>query len=76
MVRPPVPVPDLTVSEFMSRFSNRELFKVIKYGGTRKGKSRFMPPAGRWLSDEDIQDVITYVRSLERSSSDGKSGKK
>ncbi len=64
--RPPAPVPNLTDPGFMSRFSDKDLFKVIKEGGTREGKSRFMPAAGRWLSDKDIRDVISYVRSLVR----------
>lgn len=64
--RPPVPVPDLTRPAFMRGFTDKELFRVVKEGGTREGKSRFMPPSGLWLSDEDIRDVIFYVRSLER----------
>jgi len=67
IARPPVAVPDLTESSFMRGFTDKDLFRVIKEGGTRQGKSRFMPPAGRWLSDDEIRDVITYLRSLERS---------
>ncbi len=63
---PPTPVPDLSDPEFMSRFTDRELFKVIKEGGTRMGKSRFMPPAGNWLGDSEIRDVIAYIRVFER----------
>jgi hypothetical protein len=70
-----VPVPDLRDPAFMGRFSDRELFRVIKEGGTREGKSRFMPPSGLWLSDEDIRDVITYVRSLERRPASGQKGR-
>lgn len=70
--RPPVPVPDLSDPGFMRRFTGQDLFKVIKEGGTRMGKSRFMPPSGRWLSDDDIRDVITYIRSLERRPAGGK----
>ncbi len=64
--RPPVPVPDLSDPEFMSRFTDRDLFKVIKEGGTRMGKSRFMPAAGNWLGDSEIRDVIAYIRIFER----------
>lgn len=70
--RPPVPVPNLTDPVFMKKFTDKDLFKVIKEGGTRKGKSRFMPPAGRWLNGKDIRDVIAYVRSLVRSRPGGK----
>ncbi|MFP6871690.1 MAG: c-type cytochrome, partial [Nitrospinota bacterium] len=34
VARLPFPVPDLTNPEFMSRFSGKELFNVIKEGGT------------------------------------------
>ncbi|MEE9255905.1 MAG: cytochrome c [bacterium] len=70
--RPPMPVPDLTDPAFMRQFPDKGLFQVIKEGGTRLGKSRFMPPAGRWLSDADIRDVIVYLRSLERRPASGK----
>jgi len=75
IARPPVPVPDLTDSAFMRGFTEKELFRVIKEGGTREGKSRFMPPSGLWLSDEDIRDVIIYVRSLERRPAGGQDGR-
>ncbi|MFQ5692860.1 MAG: c-type cytochrome [Nitrospinota bacterium] len=70
--RPPVPVPDLTDAAFMRGFSDGELFRVIKLGGTRKGKSRFMPPVGRWLSDEEIWDLVGYVRTLARTRKDSR----
>lgn len=72
VARPPVPVPNLTDPVFMKQFTDKDLFKVIKEGGTRAGKSRFMPPADRWLNDKDIENVITYVRSLIRSQPVGK----
>lgn len=72
---PPVKVPDLRDPAFMGRFNRQELFKVIKEGGTREGKSRFMPPSGLWLSDEDIGDIILYVRSLERRPSGAQKGR-
>ncbi|MFQ5914927.1 MAG: c-type cytochrome [Nitrospinota bacterium] len=64
VARPPVPVPDLTDPVFMKGFTEDELFRVIKEGGTREGKSRFMPPVGGWLSDEEIRDLTAYVRTL------------
>lgn len=66
--RPPVPIPDLSDPAFMREFTEAELFEVIKEGGTRAGKSRFMPPAGPWLSDEEIWDLVGYVRALVKRS--------
>ncbi len=71
IARPPVPVPDLTDPSFMRGVTDRELLKIIKEGGTRLGKSRFMPPTGQWLSDDEIRDIIAYVRSLERRPASG-----
>ena len=58
----PVKPRDHTDREYMSQLSDEDLFKVIKGGGTAIGKSPLMPPSG--LKDEQISDVIAYVRAL------------
>jgi mono/diheme cytochrome c family protein len=63
---PPVPIPDLSNAEHMRQLSDQYLFEIIKEGGEAVGKTRFMPAAGRVMSDERIWDVIAYVRSLSR----------
>jgi cytochrome c oxidase cbb3-type subunit 3 len=55
---------DHTDKETMSKLSDDELLKVIKNGGASVGKSPLMPAWGASLKDEQIQDVIAYVRTL------------
>lgn len=55
---------DHTDKESMSKLSDDDIFKVIKNGGASIGKSPLMPPWGASLKDEQIQDVVAYVRIL------------
>ena len=55
---------DHTDKEYMSKMSDDEMLKVIKNGGASVGKSPLMPPWGASLKDEQIQDIIVYIRSL------------
>jgi cytochrome c oxidase cbb3-type subunit 3 len=55
---------DHTDKEYMSKMSDEDLFKVIKNGGVSIGKSPLMPPWGASLKDEQIHDVVAYVRTL------------
>jgi mono/diheme cytochrome c family protein len=57
---------DHTDKEYMSKLSDDDLFKVIKNGGASVGKSPLMPAWGASLKDEQIQDVIRYVRTLSQ----------
>lgn len=54
---------DHTDGEYMNDLPNEHLFKVIKEGGAAVGKSPIMPPQAD-LSDEQIQHIIAFVRSL------------
>jgi mono/diheme cytochrome c family protein len=58
----PVKPRDHTDKEYMSKLSDEELYKVLKGGGAAIGKSPLMPPSG--LKDEQINDVIAYIRTL------------
>lgn len=62
--RPPVPVPDLTRTG--GGRSDRFLFEVIKDGGEAVGRTRFMPPFGFQLSDQEVWDLVAYVRTLAK----------
>ncbi len=53
-----------TNGEYMNALSNEHLFKVIAKGGPAVGKSPLMAPWGGTLSDEQIWDVVAFVRSL------------
>ena len=55
----------------MNALSNEHLFKVIKQGGAAVGKSPMMAPWGGSLKDEQIRDVIAFVRSLADPPYDG-----
>ena len=55
---------DHTNKEYMSTLSDEDLLKVIKNGGAAIGKSPIMPPWGQALKDDQIKDVIAYVRTL------------
>jgi mono/diheme cytochrome c family protein len=47
------------------------LFKVTKEGGPAVGKSPMMAPWGGTLSDEQIWDVVAFVRSLAQPPFEG-----
>ena len=55
---------DHTDKETMSKLSDDDLLKVIKNGGASVGKSPLMPAWGASLKDDQIKDVIAYVRTL------------
>ena len=55
---------DHTDKEYMSQLSDDDLMKVIKNGGASIGKSPLMPPWGASLKDDQIKDIIAYVRTL------------
>ena len=44
--------------------SDEELFKVIKEGGLAISKSVIMPPWGDTFTDEEIHDLVRYLRHL------------
>jgi len=46
--------------------SDQAMHDVIKRGGAAVGKSPVMPAWGQALSDQDIRDVIAYIRALAR----------
>jgi mono/diheme cytochrome c family protein len=62
VAEPPIPVPDL--AQVAPERSNQFLFDVVKDGGEAVGKTRFMPPFGFQLSDQEVWDLVAYMRSL------------
>ncbi len=54
------PARDLTNVEFQSNTSDEQLKQTIRNG---KG---LMPAWGRLLSEQEMNDVITYVRTLKK----------
>ncbi len=55
---------DYTDCKKMSAISDATLFKAIKSGGQSVGKSKDMPAWGEALSDQEIHDLVAYVRSF------------
>lgn len=49
---------------YMNKLSDEHLFKVVKEGGAAVGKSPLMAPWGGTLSDDQIRDVVAFLRSI------------
>lgn len=48
----------------MKRFSDETLFTAIKEGGAAAGMSTAMPPGKDVFRDDEIKDLVSYVRSF------------
>ena len=48
----------------MNQLSDKFLFDIISKGGSAVGKSPFMPAWGGQLRENQVRDIIAYVRSL------------
>jgi mono/diheme cytochrome c family protein len=57
---------DLTDKAYMAGLKDQYLFDLIQKGGAAVGKSPLIPPFGAQLKDQDIRDVIAFVRSLAK----------
>ena len=55
---------DHTDAKAMSARSDQDLAKVIKEGGIAINKSVLMPPWGDLFSDEEVTDLVQYLRTL------------
>jgi cytochrome c oxidase cbb3-type subunit 3 len=55
---------DHTDAKAMSARSDQDLAKVIKEGGLAINKSVLMPPWGDVFSDEEVTDLVQYLRTL------------
>lgn len=62
VAKPPVSVPDL--AQVVSKRSDEFLFEILKGGGEAVGQTRFMPPFGFQLSDQEVWDLVAFMRSL------------
>jgi mono/diheme cytochrome c family protein len=48
----------------MNTLKDDYLFKIIKDGGVAVGKAQFMPGWGAQVKDQDIWNLIAYIRTL------------
>ena len=55
---------DFTNCQAMAKDSDVVLFKIIKGGGQSIGRSTVMPAWGYSLSDEQIRELVKFVRSF------------
>lgn len=55
---------DHTDGKTMNALSDKYLFDIIKDGGAAVKKAAFMPASNKKLSDQEIWDVVAYIRSL------------
>lgn len=53
-----------TDGTYMNPLSNEHVFKVIDLGGPAVGKSPLMAPWGGTLGDQQIWNLVAFVRSL------------
>jgi len=54
---------DLSNGALLSRCSDEYLIGVIKNGGASVGLSEVMPASGKSMSEEEINNIVQYVRS-------------
>ncbi len=55
---------DFTNCKEMASYSDDLLFKIIKDGGAAVKKSAMMPPWGASLTDQDVRNMVAYVKSF------------
>lgn len=53
-----------TNGKYLNNISNLDLFAVIKGGGKARNLSEAMPPWGNVLQDQDIWNVVAFLRTL------------
>ncbi|MCP5069958.1 MAG: cytochrome c [bacterium] len=56
---------------YMNPLGNDHLFKVVSEGGQAVGKSPMMTPWGAMLAEDQIWDVIAYMRTLAQPAYEG-----
>ena len=55
---------DHTNGKMMNVLTDKYLFDIIKNGGKAVQKAALMPAANKKLTDQDIWDMVAYIRSL------------
>lgn len=60
----PVKPADHTNGAVMNKLNDTFLINIISKGGSGVGKSSFMPSWGGALTDQQIRDIVAYIRSI------------
>jgi mono/diheme cytochrome c family protein len=55
---------------YMDRLSDAELYRAISEGKRREGEPPFMPWWGYTLAEQDIWDLVAFIRSLARDTTE------
>ncbi len=71
----PVKPADLGERITANGYSDQYLFNVIGKGGASVGKSNFMPAWGGALSDQQIREIVSFLRTLPAPAKPGTSQK-
>jgi mono/diheme cytochrome c family protein len=58
---------NLTDSTYMATRTDKDLYVTISLGGGHLGKSPYMPAWAVYLSPEQIQDLVSYIRTISRT---------
>ena len=57
---------DWTDHAAMAKYTDEDLFKIIKEGGAAANKSKIMPAYKDKLPDQEIRDLVGFIRSLAK----------
>jgi mono/diheme cytochrome c family protein len=57
---------DHTDGKIMNAFNDKYLFDIIRGGGVAVKKAPIMPAANKKLTDQEIWDMVAYIRSLAK----------
>jgi len=57
---------DHTNGKYMNTLTDQYLFDIIKNGGVGIKKSPLMPAWGNTLKDDDVRNLVAYIRSLAK----------
>jgi mono/diheme cytochrome c family protein len=57
---------DFTNGKAMKALSDKFLFDIIKDGGAAVKKAPIMPGSGKKFNDQEISDIVAYIRSLAK----------
>jgi mono/diheme cytochrome c family protein len=60
----PVKPADHTNGAVMNQLNDKFLIDIISKGGSGVGKSTFMPSWGAALNDQQVRDIVSYIRSI------------
>jgi mono/diheme cytochrome c family protein len=55
-----------TDAAYMNKLKDQQIIDIIKKGGQAVGKSPLMPPWGSQLKDQEVVDLVAYIRTLAK----------